>query len=91
MDESKTLPAGVPDGPVRVPVGVGPAPGARGLQGEAVQLDPIKPKLKPPGTKHSKLKCDDLVSNFAFNFGLRRYNKEQLTGVATAGTVTLPP
>jgi hypothetical protein len=32
------------------------------------------PTLKAPGTKRSKLECDDLHLNFAFNFNLRRYN-----------------
>jgi hypothetical protein len=40
-----------------------------------VQLDPIKPTLKPPGSKRLNLKCADLVSSFAFNFNLRRYIK----------------
>jgi len=34
----------------------------------------MKPQLKPPGTKHLKLKCDGLLSRFAFKFKLRRYN-----------------
>jgi hypothetical protein len=38
-----------------------------------VQVDPIKPKLKPPGTKRLKLKCDILLSNSAFKVNLRRY------------------
>jgi len=38
-----------------------------------VQIDPIKPELKPPGTKRLKLKCDVLLLNFAFKFNLRRY------------------
>jgi hypothetical protein len=29
--------------------------------GRAVQVDPIKPKLKAPGTKRLKLKCDNLL------------------------------
>ena len=33
----------------------------------------MKPKLKPPGSKRLKLQCDDLLSNFAFKFNLRRY------------------
>jgi len=33
----------------------------------------MKSKLKPPGTKHLKLKCDELPSCFAFKFKLRRY------------------
>jgi hypothetical protein len=40
-----------------------------------VQVDPIKPILKPPGTKHLKVKCDELPSSLAFKFNLRRYNK----------------
>jgi hypothetical protein len=38
-----------------------------------VQADPIKPMLKPPRTKHLKLKCDILPSTFAFKLYLRRY------------------
>jgi len=40
-----------------------------------VQVDPVQPTLKAPGTKRLKLKYDDLVSNFTFKFNLRRYNK----------------
>jgi hypothetical protein len=36
----------------------------------------MKPILKPPGTKHLKLKCDALLSTFAFEFNLRRYIME---------------
>jgi hypothetical protein len=39
-----------------------------------VHVDPIKLKLKAPGSEHLKLKCDDALSNVAFNFSLRRYN-----------------
>ena len=38
-----------------------------------MQVDPIKPTLKAPGAKRLKLKCDELLSSFAFNFNLRRY------------------
>jgi len=38
-----------------------------------VQVDPIKPKLKPPGTKRLKLTCDILLSTSAFRLNLRRY------------------
>jgi len=38
-----------------------------------VQVDPVQPTLKPTGTKCLKLKCDALLSNFAFKFNLRRY------------------
>jgi len=49
------------------------APPARRRRGRVVQVDPLKPKLKPPGSKRLKLKCDVLLSNFAFKFNLRRY------------------
>ena len=35
----------------------------------------MKPKLKPPGTKRLKLKCDILLSTSALKFNLRRYSK----------------
>ena len=38
-----------------------------------MQVDPIKPNLKAPGSKRLKLKYDEPLSNFAFNFNLRRY------------------
>jgi dynein heavy chain len=40
-----------------------------------VQVDPIKPALKAPGTKRLELIYDGPLSNFAFNFSLRRYIK----------------
>ena len=42
--------------------------------GKAVQVDPINPKLKPPGTKRLKLYCDIQFSSCAFTFNLSRYN-----------------
>ena len=48
---------------------------AAGAQGRAVQVDPIKPKLQPPGTKRLKLNCDILLSASAFKLNLRRYIK----------------
>jgi len=41
-----------------------------------VQVDPIKPTLKSPGTMRLKLEFDELRSIFAFKFSLRRYIKE---------------
>ena len=38
-----------------------------------MQVPPIKPALKAPGTKHLKLKCDTLLLTSAFKFNLRRY------------------
>jgi len=53
----------------------------RGARGSAVQVDPMQPTLKPPGTKHLKLKCDEVVYFFAFNFKLCHY----IEGAAQAG------
>jgi len=39
-----------------------------------VRVDPIKPTLKPNGTKRLKLEYDGPVSKFAYNFKLRRYS-----------------
>jgi len=39
-----------------------------------MQVDPIKPSLKPPGTERLKMKCDVLLSTVAFKFNLRRYS-----------------
>jgi hypothetical protein len=44
-------------------------------RGRAVQVDPMKPKFKPPGTKRLKLECDILLSASAFKFNLRRYTR----------------
>ena len=40
-----------------------------------MQVDPIKPRLKAPGTRRLKLQYDELLSTFAFKFDLRRYTK----------------
>ena len=39
-----------------------------------MQVDPIKPKLKLPGTKRWKLNCDGRLSKFAFKINLHPYN-----------------
>ena len=39
-----------------------------------MQVDPIKPRLKAPRTNRLEVEYDALLSNFAFNFNLRRYN-----------------
>jgi hypothetical protein len=46
------------------------------VPGRAVQVDPIRPTLKPTGTKRLKLNCDVLLSTSAFEFNLRRYSLE---------------
>jgi hypothetical protein len=38
-----------------------------------VQVDPITPKLKAPGSRRLNLKHEKLLSDFAFKFSLRRY------------------
>ena len=42
-------------------------------RGRAVQVDPVKPTLKAPGTKRLKLEYDEVLSSFAFKSNLRRY------------------
>jgi hypothetical protein len=39
----------------------------------AVQVNPSRPKLKPPGTIRLKLEYDELLSSCAFKFNLPRY------------------
>jgi hypothetical protein len=51
--------------------------------GRAVQVDPIKPTLKAPGTKRLKLKHDEPLSRFAFKFNLRRFNSARTRPRAT--------
>ena len=46
---------------------------ARARPGRAVQLEPMKPMLKPPGTKRLKLSFDEPLSNVALNLNVRRY------------------
>jgi hypothetical protein len=43
-----------------------------------VQVGPVKPKLKPPGTKRLKLNHDELLSNFDFEFYVRHSVKDAL-------------
>ena len=38
-----------------------------------MQVDPIKPTLKAPGTNRLKLEYDEQLSDFAFKFNLRCY------------------
>ena len=40
-----------------------------------MQVDPIQPTLKAPGTKRLKLDCDEPLSNCAFKLNLRRYKQ----------------
>jgi len=49
-------------------------------RGRAVQVDPMKPALKPPGTssKRLKLKCDNTAFNFCFQFQLAPVHRGQI-------------
>jgi hypothetical protein len=58
-------------------------------QGRAVQVEPIKPTLKAPGTKRLKQQYDELLSSFPFKLNLRRYTKQ--TGDITAFHVCVNP
>ena len=55
-----------------------------------MQVDPMKPKLKPPGYQGLKLEFAGLLSNFAFKFNLRRYTEhvELFLSCATLRTIT---
>ena len=39
-----------------------------------MQVDPVKPTLKAPGTERLKVKHEEVLSNFGFTFNLRHYN-----------------
>ena len=44
-----------------------------------MQIDPIKPSLKAPGTNLLTIKCNKPLSTFAFKLNLRRYTKDNNT------------
>jgi len=89
---SVTILSAIMVGGLTVRTRITPGPRRRGLQrrqGRAVQVDPIKPTLQAPGTKRLKLEFDELLSNFAFNFNLRRYTKAFVQGSHIAGNEPL--
>jgi hypothetical protein len=56
--------------------GVGSGGGGGSVQiayGRAMQVNPIKPMLKAPGTDRLRLKIDQLLSTSAVKCNLRRY------------------
>jgi len=65
VDEFQPLPGGVRSG----------RRGAAQLS-RAVQVDPIKPTLKAPGTKHLKLQYYELLSSVASKINLRLYHSD---------------
>jgi len=60
---------------MRRPRRLADVPGQRrqSQHGRAMQVDPMKPKLKPPRTKRLKLEYDGLLSEFGFKFNLRKF------------------
>ena len=54
------------------------------ILGRAVQVDPMKPSLKAPGTNRLKVKYDDPLSNFPFIFNLRCYTWGPMVGPHTS-------
>jgi hypothetical protein len=88
VDECRSLDGG----------GAGAAPNQ---PGEVVQVDPIKPTFKAPGTKRLNLNYDKLLSSFAFKFNLRRTSLDsersslelaetRIEAALTAGAYTSP-
>jgi len=75
MNECKPLASGEPGGPIQRH-----HEEAEPGQGKEVQVDPMEPTLKPPGTERLKLNHDEPPSNFAFKFNLRRYAKNVICG-----------
>jgi hypothetical protein len=61
------------------PIPVPPRPPGKSLaiklaqQGNVVQVGPMKPTLKVPGTKRKNLKYDEHLSSVALEFKSRRY------------------
>jgi len=68
---------------IQASMGMGPpSGGGAGFQGRAMQVDPMKPVLKAPGSMLLKLIYDEPLSTSAFKFNLRRHTKA--TGWARA-------
>ena len=55
-----------------------------------MQVDTIKPSLKPPGTKRLKLKWRILLSTSAFKMELRRFNEAYALDVLSALEAVMP-
>jgi hypothetical protein len=54
-----------------------------------VQVDPLQPTLKAPGSERLKLEHEELLSNFAFNCNLRRYEEVGDLDVEQGGSTKL--
>ena len=69
---------------------------AQGSRGRAVQVDPMIPTLKAPGTERLKLKCEELLSKNCFKIqlaALHRGDANQIPAVlhGPAGAVAGHP
>ena len=53
-----------------------------------MQVGPMKPTLKAPGTERLKLKYDEPLSNVAFKFNLHRYT-EDVAGQKTSAAASM--
>jgi len=62
----------------------------RQRHGRVVQIDPIKPKLKPPRYERLELRYDGPLSNAAFKFNLRCYTTVTLYSQSERRNVTQP-
>jgi hypothetical protein len=60
------------------------------FHGKAVQVDPIKPTLKAPGTQRLKLQHDEVLSSFAFHFSLRRYTTARASEQGCTAPISSP-
>ena len=67
--------------------GYDPGPLSAPAQGKAVQVEPMKPVLTPPGSMLLKLRHDGPLSNFAFDFNVRRYSTAR--GARTLGLYSI--
>ena len=52
-----------------------------------MQLDPIKPTLKAPGSKRLKLHYDASLSTFAFRFNLRRHKAAKFEAMSVKNKI----
>jgi len=53
-------------------------------RGRAVQIDPLKPKLKPPGTEPLKPNCDILLQLLLSNWTCAATSRVRLDSLAEA-------
>jgi hypothetical protein len=64
--------------------------GQQDRDGRAVQVNPIKPMLKAPGTKRLKLEYAQQLTFFAFRFNLRCYTMGRSSALWTRSATHSP-